>query len=272
MHHPKNAPPGMEWRSSLHVALVLACVALVGLFAVGCGGETVDEPAETAETDTAAGGEMPEGSATISGTVTYEGQVPNLDTLNMNADPICQEAHGEPVTAPLLVLGEGNTMANVFVKVVSGHPQQQYPVPSEPVVIDQEGCLYEPRVVGVMAGQALEFQNSDDTLHNVHGMPEQNREFNFAMPATVEESDVTLNTPEPIFPVKCDVHPWMQAYVAVMDHPYFATTGEDGSFEIADLPAGTYEIEAWHERLGTQTATVTVEDGGSGTADFTFSR
>lgn len=227
--------------------------------------------AEDLEPGNAAVAELGDGSATVSGTITYAGNVPNLRPVTMDADPQCASKHQGPVENQVLLLGDGNTMGNVFVKINSGLAEKQWPAPSQPAVIDQEGCIYHPHVMGVLAGQQLVFLNSDELLHNVHGLPEENREFNLGMPATVTSSNVTLEQPEPLFPVKCDIHPWMQSYVAVMSHPYFDVTGEDGRFEIRNLPAGTYEIEAWHERLGTQTATVTVEDGGSATSDLTFS-
>jgi len=265
--------------SGLFGFLVIGAVLLTGCG--GGGGDTGDTagggdaagPAasETPAATTDSGGTpAPTGSATVSGTVNYEGQVPNLRPIDMGADPACAAKHDSPVMPDMLVLGDGNTMANIFVQVTNP-PEGSYPTPSEPVEIDQRGCSYHPHVVGVRAGQPLEFMNSDGLLHNVHGLPEANREFNLGMPATVTESATTLNRPEPLFQVKCDVHPWMQAYVAVMSHPYFAVTDEDGQFTIEGLPAGTYTVEAWHERLGTQTAEVTVDDGGSATADFTFS-
>jgi hypothetical protein len=123
----------------------------------------------------------------------------------------------------------------------------------------------------MMAGQELKFLNSDAILHNVHGLPKVNREFNLGMPASLTEKSVTLNQPEPLFPVKCDVHPWMNAYVAVMTHPFWAVTGEDGAYTIGNLPAGTYTIEAWHERLGAQTQKVSVTEAASAvTANFAF--
>ena len=159
---------------------------------------------------------------------------------------------------------------SVFVQIKNA-PDKDYPTPKEAVVIDQQGCIYLPRVAGVMVDQVLQFKNSDGILHNVHGLPKVNREFNIGMPPTLKESSRTFNKPEPLFKVKCDVHPWMNSYVAVMTHPYFAVTGEDGTFTIdtSGLPDGTYEIEAWHERLGTQTGSVTVS-GGEASADFSF--
>jgi plastocyanin len=209
-------------------------------------------------------------AADITGRIVYEGAVPTLRPVAMDADPACAAKHSSPVKPDLLVLGAGNALANVFVQVKSGAPAKQHAAPTTPVVIDQKGCMYHPHVVGVMAGQPLQFRNSDGILHNVHGLPKQNREFNLGMPATVTEQSVNLNRPEPLFPVKCDVHPWMNAYVAVMSHPFWAVTDEDGSYTIEDLPAGTYTVEAWHERLGTQTHEVTVTDGETGSADFQF--
>jgi plastocyanin len=214
---------------------------------------------------------MGSGSAAIAGTVTYTGQVPTLQPLSMDADPQCAAKHQGPVYPQLLELGDGNTMAHVFVKVTNP-PQGDWQAPSQPAVIDQDGCRYHPHVIGMLQGQQLVFLNSDGLLHNVHGTPSANREFNLGMPASVKQASPpsTLNTPEPMFPVKCDVHPWMQSYVAVMEHPFFAVTDTDGAFEIAGLPAGEYQVEAWHEKLGTRTGSVTVEDGGTGTVDFQF--
>jgi plastocyanin len=274
-----------DHRSLLHLAAVLLAAVLLTFGAACGGGETADRPAgdapagDTAAQPSAAADLEPgnaaveglgDGSATISGTVSFAGTAPALRPVTMDADPQCAQKHDSPVPNQVLWLGDGNTMGNVFVQVKSGLAEKQWPAPSEPGVIDQDGCIYTPHVMGVMAGQPLVFLNSDDLLHNVHGLPKANREFNLGMPATVKRTEVALGTPEPVFPVKCDVHPWMQAYVAVMAHPYFDSTADDGRFEIRNLPAGTYEIEAWHERLGTQTATVTVEDGGSATSDFTF--
>lgn len=270
------------------LAALLLAAALV-VFGAACGGgdDTADAPADAPAADAPAAGDgtatadlapgnaavegLGDGTATISGTVTFAGTPPTLRPVTMDADPDCAAKHQGPVPNQVLWLGDGNTMGNVYVQVRSGLPEKEWPAPTEPAVIDQEGCIYHPHVMGVMADQPLVFLNSDELLHNVHGLPEENREFNLGMPATVERANVELGTPEPIFPVKCDVHPWMQAYVAVMTHPHFATTDADGRFELRNLPAGTYEIEAWHERLGTQTATVTVADGDSATQDFSFS-
>ncbi|RMH23039.1 MAG: TonB-dependent receptor [Acidobacteria bacterium] len=209
-------------------------------------------------------------AGTITGKVTYEGAIPKLPPVQMNADPQCAAKHSEPVPSDMLVLGEGNGMKYIFVQV-KNPPAGDHKPPAEPVVIDQVGCRYEPHVAGVMVGQKLLFKNSDGILHNVHGTPAKNSEFNIGMPPVLKEKDVTLNQPEPLFPVKCDVHPWMNAYVAVMSHPYFAVTGDDGTFKIDGVPAGTYTVEVWHERLGTKSAEVTVDGSGTATVNFTLS-
>lgn len=230
-----------------------------------------EEPAAAERPEAGAGAEaiadLQEGDATLTGTVTYVGQVPNLQPIAMDADPECAAKHDEAVQPQTLVLGEGNTVGNIFVQVKDTFAQGDYTPPSTPVVIDQNGCMYHPHVVGVLAGQGLQFWNSDGLLHNVHGTPESNREFNLGMPASRTETTVTLNTPELYVPVKCDVHPWMSAYVGVMTHPYFDVTEPDGAYEIT-VPAGTYTIEAWHERLGTRTQEVTVAASERATVDF----
>ena len=208
-------------------------------------------------------------AGTITGTVTYDDKVPSFKPIQMGADPACAKMHDSPVEPDLLVLGSGNTMANVFVQVKNAPAASGAP-PSQPVVIDQKGCMYHPHVVGVRVGQPLQFRNSDGILHNVHGLPKENREFNLGMPATLKEKDTTFNKPEPLFPVKCDVHPWMNAYVAVMTHPYFDVTDEDGTFTLEGLPDGTYTVEAWHEKLGTRTQEVTVQGGKAAPAAFSF--
>jgi len=274
---------------------VLAAGLFLLLFvAAGCGGGGGEKPmaegadqggeaAPAAGEQAAAGGEatapqdpeagteaikaMQKGSATLTGTVTYVGQVPNLPPINMDADPVCAGKHDGPVPSEVLVLGDGNTVANVFVQVKDSFAQGDYPAPSTPVVIDQRGCLYHPHVIGMLAGQALQFWNSDQILHNVHGTPEKNREFNLGMPGTLHDKSQVLNTPEEFVHVKCDVHPWMKAFVAVMTHPYFDVTGKDGAYSIK-VPPGTYTVEAWQEKLGTTTKQVTVGDGETATVDF----
>jgi len=209
-------------------------------------------------------------AGTISGTATYDGKVPALKPLSVAAEPICAKQH-DSVPNEMLVLGAGNTMANVLVRVVSGLPAgKAYPAPTTPVTMDQHGCQYKPHVMGIMVGQPFKVLNSDGILHNVHALSKVNATFNMAMPPTRKEASATFGKEEGMFVIKCDVHPWMQSYMGVFSHPFFAVTGPDGKYTIKDLPAGTYEIEAWHEKLGTQKSKVTVGASDTQTAAFKF--
>ncbi|MDG2306459.1 MAG: carboxypeptidase regulatory-like domain-containing protein [Candidatus Binatia bacterium] len=207
---------------------------------------------------------------TVSGKVAFDGTAPKRKKLRMDADPVCAASHDEPVLAEEVVVGDDGGLQNVFIFVKEGLPEKDYPAPSDPVVIDQNGCHYEPHVIGVQVGQPLQILNSDKTLHNVHGMPKTNAGFNFAMPKFVKKKDHQFDSVETMVAVKCDVHPWMSSYIGVLPHPFFAVTGPDGTFEIDGLPAGDYTIEAWQEKLGTQEAKVNVAADGTTTVDFTF--
>jgi len=209
-------------------------------------------------------------AGSVTGTVTYEGRVPDLPTVNMSSDPACAEKHATPAPSQLLVLGSGNTMANVLVRVRRG-ATGEYSAPTEAVVLAQEGCQYHPHVVAMMADQPLKIENSDGLLHNVHAFPRVNQGFNQAMPGSVKEVTRTFTEVEPPFKIKCDVHPWMGAYVAVLDNPYYDVTAADGKFTLDGLPPGDYEIEAWHEKLKTKSAKVTVQGDETVTVDFSFS-
>lgn len=211
-------------------------------------------------------------AATITGTVKYEGNAPKFREIKMDADPVCLTQHNNPVYPQTLVLGEGNTMGNVFVHVVSGVPNKAYSPPSKPAVLDQKGCMYAPHVLGLMVGQPLKVLNSDGTLHNVHGLPKVNEEFNLAMPKFRKEITRTLDKPEFMFPLKCDVHPWMGAWVAVMEHPFFSVTKDDGIYTIGNLPAGKYEIDVWHEKLGIQKTSVILDEDETKEVNITFSK
>jgi plastocyanin len=211
-------------------------------------------------------------ASTVTGTITFAGKPPVLRPLAMDADPVCAKLHaGKPVPAEMLVLGGGSTMGNVIVWVSKGLPAgKTWPAPKTPVTLDQHGCMYVPHAMGIMVGQAYRILNSDGILHNIHTLPKINPSFNRAMPATLKETSTTFAKPEAIFNIKCDVHPWMSAYIGVFTHPFFSVTSTDGKFTIAGLDAGTYEISAWHERLGTQTASITVTGSDTKTQDFKF--
>jgi plastocyanin len=211
-------------------------------------------------------------AANVTGTVTFDGKAPALKPLAMEAEPVCHKAHGgKPVANELLVLGSGNTMANIMVWVSKGLPAgKTWPAPKTPVVLDQKGCVYLPHVMGIMVGQTYRILNSDGILHNIHTLPKINPQFNRGQPATVKEMTTSFPKPEAMLQVKCDVHPWMSAYIGVFTHPFFSVTSTDGKFTISGLEAGSYEITAWHERLGTQTATIKVGATDTATQNFKF--
>ena len=210
-------------------------------------------------------------ASSITGTVTFTGKAPTLKPLAMDADPACAKKHTAPVPSEALTLGTGNTVGNIIVWVSKGLPSgKTYPAPKAPAVLDQNGCQYKPHVMALMVGQPYKILNSDGIVHNVHALPKINKPFNRPMPATVKEATVTFDKAEDNFPIKCDVHPWMNASIGVFSHPFFSVTTADGKYTISGLDPGTYEITAWQEKLGTQTATVTVGATGSKTQDFKF--
>jgi plastocyanin len=210
-------------------------------------------------------------AGTITGTITFDGKPPALKPLAMDADPACAKKHSAPVPNEMLALGSGNTMGNVLVWVSKGLPAgKTWPVPKTAVTLDQNGCVYKPHVMGIMVGQTYRILNSDGVLHNIHTLPKVNPAFNKGMPATLKETTTTFAKPEEVFHIKCDVHPWMSAYMAVFTHPFFSVSGTDGKFTISGLDPGTYEITAWHEKLGTQTASVTVAANETKSQNFKF--
>jgi plastocyanin len=212
----------------------------------------------------------PAQTGTLTGRVRFEGNVPVNPTVKMSGDPVCGRVNAGKMTFEnFIVKDEG--LGNVFVYVKAGLGAYQFDVPSDPVKLDQQGCRYAPHVVGLRVGQPLEISNSDETTHNVHALPEVNREFNFAQFVKGQKNVQTFTTSEVMVPFKCDLHGWMQAYVGVVDHPYFAITSDAGSFELKNLPAGTYTVEAWHEKAGSQTQQVTVAEKESKQIGFTFS-
>ena len=208
----------------------------------------------------------------IKGNVKYIGKPPKAKSLRMDADPVCASAHKEKAKAESFIVDSNGNLANVIVYLKDVKFSGK--TPNEPVVLDQAGCVYTPHVMGVQAGQPVKILNSDATMHNIHGLPKVNREFNFGMPKTLKEKTIKFDKSEDVFVVKCDVHPWMKSYTQVFDHPYFSVTDKNGSFSIPNVPDGTYEIVAWQEKFGSKrvlTQSVTVKSG-SAEVNFEFKR
>jgi|PersoiStandDraft_1058852.scaffolds.fasta_scaffold92662_2 hypothetical protein len=249
----------------------LACAALLATM-TACGGSDSSTSARPASPAAAPDAKKVDAStaATITGKVLLEGTPPPNPVITMLADPVCASLNKGNVTSEAFVVDNGR-LANVFVYIKDGLGNKYvFDTPTEPVTLNQKGCHYVPHVAGVRVAQPFDITNSDDTLHNVHAMPDRNLEFNMGQPVPGLKNTVTFTAPEVMIPFKCDVHKWMNAYIGVVDHPYFAVSGRDGTFELKTIPPGTYTIEAWHEKLGRQTQTVTLGAKDAKEITFTF--
>ena len=207
------------------------------------------------------------GAAVIKGAVKFTGIVPAPEPIRMSADPSCAKQHSRPVLNREVVVDSKGGLEDAIVFIAEGLGDRKFDPPTQPAVISQKGCLYEPHVVAVRENQPIEVVNDDPTSHNIHPIPVNNREWNKAEPpgAKVEEA---FAREEIAIPVKCNIHPWMRGYIAVLKNPYFAVTKQDGSFDLPNLPPGTYTIKAWHEKLGTATQTITI--GANQTKEISF--
>ena len=215
----------------------------------------------------------PATAGTVTAVVKFEGAVPAPKMMRLDGDPKCVSENGAAERADeSLVVGDNQALHNVFVYVKDGLGAFGFPVPTEPVVLDQDKCRYTPRVLGVRVGQPLSIRNSDPLLHNVRANPTINQPFNMSTPLEGVSFTRTFATREVMVPFKCDVHAWMTAYVGALDHPYFGTTAPDGKVVLGNLPPGTYTIEAWHETLGARTEQVTIAAKESKDVAFTFAR
>ncbi len=248
---------------------ILMSSLVIGALALGCGGgaEEAAQPTSSAPAVTSA----PAGAAgALNGTIKFDGDALAAQAIQMAADPTCARMHPDAVMTEFVIVGDGGGLKNVFVYVKEGLEGQPFDVPTEAARLNQQGCLYKPHVFGVRAGQTLTIQNDDDTLHNIHAMPKNNKEFNVGQPIKGLKTDRVFANPEIMIPFKCDVHKWMASYVGVVEHPFFAVTDINGSYSIPGLPPGDYVVEAWHEKYGTQQMNVTVGADGAD-ASFTFS-
>jgi plastocyanin len=241
---------------------VLCVLALAGCFDVRTGSTVESGPIASPDL---------ENGGTISGRVAFEGTPPTPKTIDMSANPQCERTHRDrPVQTEDVVVNSNGTLRNVFVWVKAGLSPRRWAVPTAPVVLDQQYCMYHPRVIGAMAGQNIQILNTDPVNHNIHPMPETNEEWNDMQSAGEGPKLRSFARQEVMVPVKCNVHPWMRAYIGVVAHPFFAVTGDDGSFTIKGLPPGTYSIQTWHEKYGTREQQVTVGSRESKSVDFSY--
>ena len=215
-------------------------------------------------------------AGSLSGRVNFDGNGPKKKTVKgMDADPVCGAAHKTPPYRDSFIMNDEGYLKNVMVYLKD--VKYEGKADSVKAIIDQKGCMYKPHVQGIMAGQELLIKNSDLTLHNIHGLPKINSEFNFAMPKVVKEKTITIDKAENFIRIKCDVHPWMNSYVSVFNHPYFAVTDENGNYKIENIPPGNYEVIAWQEKFKdkktkewkTLNKSVTIAEGNT-SENFTF--
>ena len=209
-------------------------------------------------------------NASISGKVVFKGAKPAMRPLTMDATPACAKQHSKPVLSEEVVLASDGSLANAFIYVKAGLAAKSWPVPPKAATVTQTGCVYQPHVIGAMVGQNVEFLNNDPTSHNVHPLPKLNNEWNQSQPPKGDPIVRTFTKAEIGLPIKCNLHPWMRVYVNVVEHPFFAVTGPDGSFSIKGLPPGDYTLGAWHERFGAQEIKVKVAAGASATANLNY--
>lgn len=226
-------------------------------------GESAEKPKTSqAQADNA-------GDGTVSGAVKVIGSQSVATRIDMAADPTCLKMHPAPVMSEEIVTGKNGALKNAIVYISDGLGNRSFDPPKEPAIFEQKGCTYNPRVLGMRARQTLRLINSDPTTHNIHPVPQNNREWNMSQFPGSPPIEQTFAREE-IIPVKCNVHPWMTGYIAVFKHPYFAVTDTNGGFELKDVPPGQYTIQAWHEKYGVLTQKVTVEPNQAKTLEFVF--
>jgi plastocyanin len=256
---------------------LMACGVSSALLLASCGGpKPQSENTKPKEEPTKSAAGTPPGideanAGTVSGKVSFNGPKPVMKAIDMSGTAACAKEHSTPQKSEEVIVNGNNTLKYVFVWVKSGVPERAWAAPSAPVVLDQVGCMYEPHVIGAMVNQDIKFGNSDSTNHNIHPLPRVNTEWNQSEPPKSSDLVKHFGKQEVMVPVKCNIHPWMRAYVGVVSHPFFAVTGDDGTFKIKGLPPGKYTMEAWHERYGRKEVEVTVGAKEDKTIDFNFS-
>jgi plastocyanin len=238
------------------------------VFLAACGSST--QSANEAEISLPAAHVDEATAGTISGRVLFTGAAPAMPEIDFSSNPQCERQHHTPQKAETVVVNSNKTLRNVFIRIKDGLPRARWTPPAEAVQLDQKGCVYEPHVLGIMAGQQLEILNDDPVNHNVHAESRVNQAWNESQPPRAEHKFKRFDSPEGLFPVTCSVHPWMRSYIAVSAHPFFAVTGDDGSFTLKGVPPGTYTIEAVHEKYGVKEGHLTLAPKGTATLDFTY--
>jgi plastocyanin len=243
---------------------------VAALLLAGCTGKPSTEAAKPVPAAPVYFKVDPQTAGTITGQIRFVGKRPAPKAIDMSEEPACVAAHHGKAHEESLVVSKSGGLANSFVYIKSGLEGKAFAVPATPVTIDQSGCWFRPRVLGIQVGQILQVVNSDPVTHNIHPMAEINRAWNHSQGAGDPPIARKFIKPEIMIPVKCNIHSWMHAFIGALDHPYFAVSQDDGKFEIKNLPPGTYTVGVWQEKLGTQEQQITIAPSGSAEANFTF--
>ena len=209
-------------------------------------------------------------AGTITGRVLFQGTPPTMPVIDMSSNPNCERQHKAPFRAETVIVNPNGTLRNVFVHLKDGLAPAKWTPPAQAAKLDQNGCVYEPHVQGIVTGQSLEILNDDPVNHNVHAECQKNAAWNESQPPRAEHKFKTFGSEEILFPVTCSVHPWMRAWIGVSPHPFFAVSGEDGTFRIEGVPPGTYTVEAVHEKFGRKEGKLTLSPSGSASIEFTY--
>ncbi len=264
----------------IKVWFVLTSILSLLTLAAACGSKPAEEGGSASDTTKPGKAYATKGDeGTVSGAISFNGTPPAPKKIDTSADPACGTANPNLMTEDTAV--KDGKLANVFVYVKDGAATDgtkigdyTFTTPTDAVNLDQKGCQYVPHVTGLQVNQKLKVTNSDPTQHNIHPNPKSNPGWNQTQPNGAAPIEKTFARHEVLIPVKCDQHPWMKSYVAVVKHPFFAVSGADGTFSIKGLPPGKYTIAAWHEKGGAngteKTMEVTVAANGTATADFAF--
>jgi plastocyanin len=257
--------------------LLTLCSLGTAIALAGCNSKTAAPTASTpAATPAAAPVDYykvdPATAGSIAGTLRYTGKKPAKKLIDMSEDPACVDAYkGQPKPSDeSLIVSSKGELGNAFVYIEKGLEGKNFPISDAPVTIDQKGCWFRPRVMGIQVGQVLKVVNSDPVTHNIHPMAMVNREWNHSQGPGDEPISRKFTKPEVMIPVKCNIHSWMHAFIGVLDHPYFAVSKDDGTFTISNLPPGTYTLAVWQEKLGTTRQQITIAAGQNATANMTI--
>jgi plastocyanin len=244
----------------------------IGLL-TGCGGNGSQKPATESKVDAPKPSYFkvdPDTAGSLEGVIRFTGRQPTRQPIDMSGDPACVEAHHGKAYDESVAVNPNGTLANVFVYIKSGLEGKTFEPPSLPVTIDQQGCAFHPRVLGIQIGQTLQVTNSDPVTHNIHPLAQINREWNHSQGSGDPPLERKFLKREVMIRVKCNIHSWMRAYIGAIEHPYFAVTDATGSFKIQNVPPGDYVIEAWQENFGAQQQNVTLTRSGKIEIKFTF--